>query len=158
AVPAYFSIDGGVTKLADFGINSDPGDFLNPPDSDLTPNDPFNEIVGNLSNLTALDITVMDVLGFTPVPIQGIDLFEGNVGFDGTNLPYQIHNSGTDTSGTSTAGLYLSTDTTITTADVLVGTFATPALTAGASDSESIAASFSGAQAPGLYYLGVIVD
>jgi len=28
APPAYFSIDGGITDLADFGINSDPGDFL----------------------------------------------------------------------------------------------------------------------------------
>src|SRR6202165_5950781 len=29
APPAYFSIDGGNTKLADFGQNSDPSDFLN---------------------------------------------------------------------------------------------------------------------------------
>jgi len=64
ATPAYFSIDGGTTDLADFGINSDPGDFLNPPNSNLTPNDPFNENVGNRGALTAVDVTVMDVLGF----------------------------------------------------------------------------------------------
>src|SRR5207237_226841 len=29
ATPAYFSIDGGHTDMADFGISSDPGDFLN---------------------------------------------------------------------------------------------------------------------------------
>ena len=29
AVPAYFSIDGGNTKLADFGQSSDASDFLN---------------------------------------------------------------------------------------------------------------------------------
>jgi hypothetical protein len=29
AQPAYFSIDGGLTKLADFGQTSDPSDFLN---------------------------------------------------------------------------------------------------------------------------------
>jgi hypothetical protein len=34
---AYFSLDGGVTKLADWGRASDPSDFLNPPASDRTP-------------------------------------------------------------------------------------------------------------------------
>jgi hypothetical protein len=64
APAAYFSIDGGITDLADFGINSDPGDFLTPPDSNRTPNDPFNESAGNLGALTAVDLTMMDVLGF----------------------------------------------------------------------------------------------
>jgi uncharacterized protein DUF4214 len=67
AIPApraYFSADGGVSDLADFGINSDPGDFLNPPASSLSPNDPFNEIVGTTAVLTPLDLRVMDVLGF----------------------------------------------------------------------------------------------
>jgi len=27
--PAYFSIDGGVKAIADYGVNSDPSDFLN---------------------------------------------------------------------------------------------------------------------------------
>src|SRR5450755_1295091 len=39
APAAYFSVDGGNTKLADFGQNSDPSDFLNAPGSNLTPND-----------------------------------------------------------------------------------------------------------------------
>ncbi len=30
ASSAYFSLDGGNTKLADFGVSSDPSDFLNP--------------------------------------------------------------------------------------------------------------------------------
>src|SRR5207237_10427116 len=61
---AYFSVNGGGTDLADFGISSDPGDFLNPPGSNLTPNDPFNEIVGTAATLTAVDLRLMDVLGF----------------------------------------------------------------------------------------------
>lgn len=65
AVPAYFSIDNGATALADYGQTSDPGDFLNPPGSARTPNDPFNESVGNLGALTAVDITQMEVLGFS---------------------------------------------------------------------------------------------
>lgn len=71
AVPApsnsYFSIDGGLTAIADFGVSSDPGDFLNPPASVLTINDPFNESVGNLGSMTDLDVRVMDVLGFNYV-------------------------------------------------------------------------------------------
>jgi RTX calcium-binding nonapeptide repeat (4 copies) len=60
ATPAYFSIDGGVTDLADFGINSDPGDFLN---GGVQGTDPFNETVGG-NSLTATDLQIMDVLGF----------------------------------------------------------------------------------------------
>src|SRR5579872_2198118 len=41
APSAYFSLDGGHTKLADFGLNSDPSDFLN--SGVQGPNDPFNE-------------------------------------------------------------------------------------------------------------------
>jgi hypothetical protein len=40
--PAYFSLNGGETVLADYGIASDPSDFLN---SDVV-NDPFDEFVG----------------------------------------------------------------------------------------------------------------
>jgi VCBS repeat-containing protein len=60
STPAYFSIDGGATKLADFGINSDPGDFLN---GGVQGTDPLNETVGG-RGMTAVDMTMMDVLGF----------------------------------------------------------------------------------------------
>ena len=63
---AYFSINSGKTELADFGIHSDPSDFLNPPNSNLTPHDPFDEHLGG-TVLTAVDINIMDVLGFNTV-------------------------------------------------------------------------------------------
>jgi len=59
--PAYFSIDGGNTKLADFGVNTDFGDFK--PGGVQGP-DPFNESVSGNNTLTAVDITNMDVIGF----------------------------------------------------------------------------------------------
>jgi hypothetical protein len=74
---AYFSLDGGATKVADWGVYSDPSDFLNPqnnllpaPYSNLTPNDPFNEIIGNIAQLTTVDLDMMEALGFriTPPP------------------------------------------------------------------------------------------
>ena len=58
----------------------------------------------------------------------------------------------------STTGLYLSTDSTITTSDTLLGTFSSPSLGAGGSDSESIALSLPTNLTAGTYYLGVIAD
>jgi hypothetical protein len=64
--PAYFSLDGGATKLADWGETSDVSDFLN---NALTGNDPFNEFVGNLGNLTNLDLLITEALGYShPTP------------------------------------------------------------------------------------------
>src|SRR5262249_45245574 len=51
--PAYFSLDGGATVLANWGMTSDDSDFLN---DAFTGNDPFNEFVGNFGNLTNLDL------------------------------------------------------------------------------------------------------
>jgi YD repeat-containing protein len=64
APAAYFSVDGGVTKIADFGKTSDASDFLN--SGVQGPNDPFNEFyTGNtLQQLTAADLKQMDALGF----------------------------------------------------------------------------------------------
>jgi hypothetical protein len=60
---AYFSIDGGVKKIADYGINSDPSDFLN---NNLTVNDSFDEFYNatTLQTLTSKDINQLRVLGF----------------------------------------------------------------------------------------------
>jgi hypothetical protein len=69
APPAYFSVDGGVTTIADWGQNSDPSDFRgtnsNPP-SNLTPNDSFNEFgtSANILTLTAADLAVFQALGY----------------------------------------------------------------------------------------------
>ena len=65
AVPAYFSIDGGNTKLADFGQTSDASDFLNT--GVQGSNDPFDEFYNShtIQNLTSVDKELLDALGFT---------------------------------------------------------------------------------------------
>ena len=68
AAPSYFSIDGGVTKIADFGETSDPSDFLNGPG--LTPNDPFDETVAGDGYLTPQDLVMLNVLGFQINPVE----------------------------------------------------------------------------------------
>ncbi|MGJ4915133.1 NF038122 family metalloprotease [Bradyrhizobium sp. HKCCYLRH2060] len=61
---AYFSLDGGYTKLADYGQSSDPSDFLN--SGVQGGNDPFNEFYtySTLQTLTAVDLKQLDALGF----------------------------------------------------------------------------------------------
>ena len=69
AVPAYFSIDGGNTKLADFGRMSDPSDFLNT--GVQGPNDPFDEFytTDTIQNLTTIDKELLDAMGFNTTPV-----------------------------------------------------------------------------------------
>jgi hypothetical protein len=70
APAAYFSVDGGNTKLADFGRTSDASDFLN--SGVQGPNDPFNEFYtgSTLQNLTTVDKELLDALGFhTTAPV-----------------------------------------------------------------------------------------
>lgn len=64
ASAAYFSVDGGNTKHADFGRNSDPSDFLN--NGVQGASDPFNEFysVGTIQSLTSADKELLDALGF----------------------------------------------------------------------------------------------
>jgi len=68
APAAYFSVDGGYTKLADYGRNSDPSDFLN--SGVQGPNDPFNEFYtsGTIQALTTVDLQQLDALGFHLTP------------------------------------------------------------------------------------------
>jgi hypothetical protein len=64
APAAYFSVNGGTTKLADYGRTSDPSDFLN--SGVQGSGDPFNEFYGGgtIQALTAADKAQMDALGF----------------------------------------------------------------------------------------------
>ena len=72
APAAYFSLDGGNTDLANYGQQSDPSDFLNAPDSTLTPLDAFDEYYSSsmLQTLTPVDLQQMDALGFHINPDQ----------------------------------------------------------------------------------------
>ena len=64
APAAYFSIDGGNTKLADYGRTSDSADFDNNGVQGF--NDPFNEGLSSstLQHLTTVDLAQLDALGF----------------------------------------------------------------------------------------------
>lgn len=58
---AYFSIDGGATNLNPFDISQDPGDWASSVNADS-----FGySYTGSASNISAADLTQLDVLGFT---------------------------------------------------------------------------------------------
>ncbi len=77
APAAYFSLNGGTTKIADYGQTSDPSDFLNSGLQGST--DPFNEFYSGSTQqqLTAIDLKQLDALGFHLVSNQQtvIELF-----------------------------------------------------------------------------------
>ena len=103
----------------------------------------------------------VEVLQFADqsIPVGGsADLTASNAVLNGATLSYRINNTGTGTTAASTAGIYLSSDSTITTADALLVTHATPALAGGASDLEAASLSFSTNLTPGTYFVGVIAD
>jgi serralysin len=73
---AYFSVDGGNTKLADFGVSSDPSDFLN--SGVQGSNDPFNEFYSNSTSqtLSADDKAILDALGFNTTALVATTVIE----------------------------------------------------------------------------------
>ncbi len=70
APAAYFSLDGGNTKIANYGQASDPSDFLN--SGVQGANDPFNEFYtsNTLQQLTTVDLRQLDALGYHLMPVQ----------------------------------------------------------------------------------------
>ncbi len=165
APAAYFSLDGGVTKLADFGQNSDPSDFLN--SGIQGGNDPFNEYyTGSTTQaLSNVDLTLIHALGFhigtnsTPTPAPALaDLTVTGASLTGTGVNFTLNDIGKGAAAASDTGLYLSTDNVITTADTLLGTYHNTGLAAGASHAESIAVAIPTNLAAGTYYLGLIAD
>ena len=98
ATAAYFSIDGGTTELADFGINSDPRDFLN---GGVQGTDPLNETVGG-RGMTTVDMIIMDVLGFDVVnAAPTVSALSGSVGEDGPSFSKNLLTGAADPEGDS---------------------------------------------------------
>jgi serralysin len=76
-------------------------------------------------------------------------------------LSFAVNNKGAGPAATSIAGVYLSGDGTVTTADILLTTVLISALTEAAADNESISEFTSllpGNLTPGTYYLGILAD
>ncbi|HEV2563374.1 MAG TPA: NF038122 family metalloprotease [Rhizomicrobium sp.] len=154
----YFSIDGGVTHLKDFSTDTggDFGDWAN-----SAGNDAFLAFSGPgvVNAISEADLKELDILGYDRVGSSGTpNLTANSLSFSNTTLSFHINNTGTGSAAASTAGIYLSTDSTITTADTRINTHSTPSLAAGATDVESVVLALPNNLTPGTYYIGVIAD
>ena len=91
---------------------------------------------------------------------QLADLTATNLVFNALNvsLSYSLNNIGTAAAGASTTGIYLSADSTITSADTLLTTVGTPGLSSATSDNEIALLSLPTNLTPGTYYIGVLAD
>ena len=160
----YFSADGGTTNLANFNTNPG-GDFGDWASTKIDAMNAFGT-PGVVEPMTAADITAMDVLGWNlgsappppPPPSDQPDLTISGLSLFDTAVSYNLSNAGTASAAASTTALYLSTNSTITTSDMLLGTFSSPSLSVGGSDNESISLSLPTNLKAGTYYLGVIAD
>jgi Ca2+-binding RTX toxin-like protein len=152
----YFSLNNGVTNLDNFNTSSggDPGDWAS-----SAGNDAFRAFssAGVVNSISATDLRVMDALGWDVV-VGMPDLTIANLTLNDTTISYSTDNIGSGAAGASSTGLYLSTDAVITPSDTLLASFATPSLTQGGTDNESLSVVLPTSLAPGTYYVGVYAD
>jgi Ca2+-binding RTX toxin-like protein len=165
----YFSIDGGATSLNSFNTypGGDAGDWAG------ATIDAYNAYgsSGVVEPVSSVDLTAMDAIGWdavlppsvpTPTPTPTVDLtvtnFALNISASGTSVSFQVNNSGTDTAGASIAGVYLSSDGTITTNDTLIVSALTPSLSSGGFALENGSLTFPTNLTPGTYYIGALAD
>lgn len=163
--PGYFSINGGATNLNSFNTNPG-GDFGDWASS--AGNDAFNAFSspGVVNGISQTDLKELDVLGWdlasggttsSPPPVASQpDLTITGFSFAGAHFSYHVSNIGTGAAGSSTAGIYVASSPTGP--ETLIGTFSTPALGAGASDTETGTITWGANTAPGTYYISVAAD
>jgi pimeloyl-ACP methyl ester carboxylesterase len=117
-------------------------------DTDVIP----NELSENNNASNVVSIAVTSAGG------AQADLTASNAVLDRAGISYTINNTSTVATAASTTGIYLSADSTITTSDTLLTTYASPALAGGGSDFEASSLSFPTNLTPGTYFVGVIAD
>jgi Ca2+-binding RTX toxin-like protein len=161
APSSYFSVNGGATDLAEFGISSDPADFLNPPNSNLTPEDAFNEFYdsGTNQSLSQVDLDMLDALGFSITPLgQLVATALSYGGFNSTThgaiFTWVIEDLG-GACNTTTAGFYYST--TSSSLGTLFSTSSIPSLGASSAIDENTSTAMPSGLF-GTYYFTVVAN
>ncbi len=151
----YFSPDNGTTNLNNFNTSpgADYGDWAASAGHDafLAVTSPSVE-----NDVSLADFKTMDAIGWDLTPLP--DLTVSNFTAGAASASFVINNTGQAAAGSSTAGVYLSHDKIITTADTLVGSASTPGLAQAASDPEGASLALPTNLTPGTYYLGVLAD
>jgi len=151
----YFSADNGATNLDNFNTlsNGDFGDW-----AASAGHDAFLAFSssGVINVVSPTDMIVMDVLGWTVTPRP--DLVVSSVSVGASAVSFTVRNTGAISADASTTALYISTDASITSADIRVGSGPTPTIASLGADPESIGFSLPTNLTPGTYFLGVASD
>ena len=163
----YFSVNGGTTNLDNFNSKSsgDLGDWAASAGNDsflaFSPTDEADLV-------SQADITEMNALGYASPPpkpdlTEYVSVNNTTVAAGGsTTVNAYAMNIGNAVSPSSTAGIYLSTDATITTSDTLLTTINSPSLATvsqpGYYDLQSVSVTLPSNLAAGTYYIGGIAD
>jgi serralysin len=108
-----------------------------------------------LQNVTMGNLQSSDFLFYVPPPP---DLTVGSMALSGATLTFTVSNIGGGTAGVSSAGIYLSSDATITTGDTLLASLVTPSVAGGGAVGQIATLTFPTNLTPGTYYLGVLAD
>ncbi len=160
----YFSVDGGITNLDNFNTNpnGDSGDW-----AASAGNDSFLAFssTSKADLVSQADITEMNALGYALQPdlTEYVAVSNTTVAAGGsTTVSAYAMNIGYAVSPGSTAGIYLSTDATITTSDTLLTTVTSPGLATvgqpGYYDLQNVSVTLAANLTPGTYYIGGIAD
>jgi hypothetical protein len=149
----YFSIDNGATNL-DAYSNDAGGDQFDWAAS--AGNDAFDAFgdPGVVNSVTAADLLLLNLMGYTPTP----DFTASTLALKGATMSFRINDISQGAGGASTTGIYLSTDSKITTADTKLTTVATGAVKAGGFVAGAATVVLPTTLMAGTYYLGVIAD
>jgi subtilase family serine protease len=119
-------------------------------------------VEANEANNAGYDATPCSISGSAiarpDLVISSVDAPSSAVAGQAIQVTASIGNQGTASSGAFTLGVYLSPDTSITTADAYLGERSVSALAAGATTSTSSTVTVPASTTPGAYYIGVIAD
>jgi subtilisin family serine protease/subtilase family serine protease len=129
------------------GAISDAGEYI------IETDETNNSLAGNTITLTAdLDVIMTAVSG----PASMI------LGTTSSTVSNTVKNQGTGATGDFYIGLYLSTDQTITTGDILIGSHSSVgsgnSLGGGVSSTRNTSVTIANSLTPGTYYIGAIAD
>ncbi len=136
----------------------------------LTPGYYYIGVIADYNNAIAEgsetnNVSPSDALYVAALPQPDLDVSYGTSLSSSTvvkgwsvTLSYWVTNYGSGKAGASTSGIYLSTDSTISTSDTLLGTDAVAAMASGTSSSESVNITIPDTLATGTFYIGVIAD
>jgi len=167
SVAGYFSVDNGTTDLHDFNVSlgGDRGDWA----TSATP-DAFDAYgtPGAVEPISAADLTALDAIGWNMAPsgpppaLPELTVSQLTIDGAGTSVSFHLNNIGafdaTFNPGKAAASLYLSTDSTITNSDTLLGSVIETSLAANTSLAISLSSNLSARATAGTYYIGAIAD